>query len=172
MHVINLSSRNNACIRISLKTIKEIDMPLVFHKYQNNFEFVSIVKIFKSPSCVIFYHDRSSVFFAYTNNAIHLSTILHSTLPVLRTQGTLSFSFYRCWIAFHLVARSSLVSFQTSVSSTELAFKPVPYHQWIEGPPKSDNSFQWFYGGHKSVNKSALSYRTLPGIRFVLPYFT
>lgn len=69
---------------------------------------------------------------------------------------------------------SSLVSSQTSVSSTELAFKPVRHHRWIEGLRRNRRiiHFSDFNSEHKSVNKSALSYRALPGIRFVLPYFT
>lgn len=46
------------------------------------------------------------------------------------------------------------------LSSTELAFKPVRRHRWIEGPHQNrlDNPSQRFHGGHKSLNKSALSY--------------
>lgn len=51
--------------------------------------------------------------------------------------------------------------FQTSSPSSVIRRAP---------PKSSDNPFQRFHGEHKSVNKSALSYLSLPGIRFVLPY--
>jgi len=79
-------------------------MSLVFRKYQNNFEFVSIVKIFKRLSCVIFYHDRYSVFFAYTNSDCRNSLVYHLAFNSPRTSYLRHPVFFRfpfllrCWV--------------------------------------------------------------------------